>query len=820
MKILKFGGSSLATPETILRVVAIVQDALPHHPVVVVSAFGGATDDLITAADLAAQRDKSYSVVLDRLERRHQQAVRRLADPSEQESLLRLLTQHFGDLGDLLHGVFLLREASLRTRDAVLAYGERLSAEVVAAALRSAGLEASALDARNLVVTDAGFGRAQVDLEVSYLKIRDAFAGCLEIAVVTGFTGATVEGQTTTLGRGGSDYTAALLGAATDAETIELWTDVDGVMTSDPRQVEEAFPQDALSYAELMELSHFGAKVVYPPTIHPARSHGIPLLIKNTFNPAAAGTRVEESSPPNPHPIRGLAAIHRVALLRLEGDGMVGVPGIAMRLFGALAKNGVSVILISQSSSEHSICFAVAPEDTESTRRAVGEEFALEVRVGMIDELVIEEGQSVIAAVGEEMRHRPGISGRLFGVLGQQGINVKAIAQGSSELNISLVVDSKEEQKALLALHSTFFTPHKKVLEVAVVGVGRVGAALIQQIHAAADELSAREGLELRVVALANSRRMVLDADGIDLADWRHKLSLGPQRDGAAWLDFLLTPGGSPRVIIDCTASDEIVVDHIHLLTEGLAVVAANKRPFAGPQSLFDDLLAAESEGRSALFFEATVGAGLPVLSTLADLRRTGDQIHRIDGILSGTINAVLDRLSADLPFSVAVQQAREEGLTEPHPWDDLSGSDVARKLCILARLLGQRLELVEIVVEPLLTGGSWAQMDLETFWQRLPEVDTMFETRRRSAQEEGKRLRYVASVSSTEARVSLVDVDAEHPAHGLSGPDNLVAFTTARYDATPLVIRGPGAGSAVTAAGVFADLLRAGERLTARQQI
>ena len=818
MKILKFGGSSVATPEAIRRVAAIVREAQGDDPVVVVSAFGGVTNSLLAAADLAAQRDEAYMALLDALELRHEEALRALAAAEEVSALRELLGRQFSDLRDLLHGVYLLREASLRTRDAILAYGERLSSQVVAAAFRADEIPATALDAREFVVTDGEFGKARVDFDVTYPKIHQALIGRRDVAVVTGFTGATPEGQTTTLGRGGSDYTAALLGAAVDAEVIELWTDVDGVMTSDPRRVDGVFPQAALSYAELMELSHFGAKVVYPPTIHPARSRGIPLLIKNTFNPTAPGTRVEETGPSNLHPIRGLASIHRVAMMRLEGDGMVGVPGIAMRLFGALARGGVSVILISQSSSEHSICFAVAPDDTEPARRAVEEEFTLEQRLGIIDELVVEGGQSVIAAVGEEMRRRPGIAGRLFLVLGQEGINVKAIAQGSSELNISLVVDGVEEERALRALHGAFFFPHRHRLEVAMAGVGRVGGALLEHLRETAQELLEREGLEVRLVALSSRRKMLLDPDGIALGGWRERLEQAPDRDGEAWLDFLLATGAAPRVLVDCTASDAMAADHLKLLARGLGVVAANKRPFAGPQKVFEALLRAEREGRGTLLFEATVGAGLPVLSTLDALRRTGDRIRHIDGILSGTLNAVLDRLSAEVPLSLAVRQAHQEGLTEPHPWDDLSGSDVARKMCILARIIGQSLEVGDIIVEPLLPGDGWAGLDLEGFWERLPSVDAAFEERRKAAEAVGHRLRYVASVSEGGARVALAEVGADHPAHALAGPDNLVAFSTARYDASPLVIRGPGAGPSVTAAGVFADLLQAGERLAARR--
>ena len=822
MKILKFGGTSVATPAAIQRVVDILRRTSEDGPVaVVVSAFGGVTNRLLEATDLAAARDSAYREVWQELSERHGTAAQALAADAERVALGMLLEERFEDLGDLLHGVFLLRESSPRTRDAILAYGERLSSEVVAAALRASGVPASAVDSRELVVTDDTFGRAQVDFDTTYPRIQGALVDREDLAVVTGFAGATAEGHTTTLGRGGSDYTAALLAAAVQAEAVELWTDVDGVLSADPRKVPEAFPQATLSYSELMELSHFGAKVVYPPTIHPVRGLGIPLYIKNTFHPEAPGTRIHSEGSSDPRPsgqrvIRGLASIDRVVLLRLEGAGMVGVPGIAMRLFGALAKHEVSVILISQSSSEHSICFAVEPGAAAAAERAVAEEFQLERQVGLIDELVVEGEMAVVAAVGEEMRRRPGIAGQLFRVLGREGISVRAIAQGSSERNISLVVTAAEEGRALRSVHRAFFGPLKGVLEVAVLGVGRVGSTLLEQLRDAAPRLLAEEGVELRLVAVANSRRMAFDEAGLPWGDWQKALAEGDERGRGALAHRLVRIGSSPRVLADCTASGSTSELLTQMLAQGGGVVSANKRPVSGPFEDFEALRRAEGEGSGALVFEATVGAGLPVLSTLSDLRRTGDQILQIDGVLSGTLNSVLDRLSAELPLSEAVRQASDEGLTEPHPWDDLSGLDVARKLCILGRLSGHPLEMVDIEVEPLLPHGDWGSFDLDTFWQRLPTLDADFEIRRQQAEAEGRRLRYVASLDEGGVGVGLRAVEVQHPAHGVRGADNLIAFYTTRYDASPLAVRGPGAGTAVTAAGVFVDILRAWERLSA----
>ncbi|MEM1205595.1 MAG: aspartate kinase, partial [Acidobacteriota bacterium] len=528
MRVLKFGGTSVASPDAIRRVVDIVRTARGAGPVaVVVSAFGGVTNALIELEGAAARRDPDWAEHFEALCRRHRGAARELAT-QDGEDLRQRLDALLADLRDLLRGVFLLREVSPRAHDGIVSYGERLSSLVVAAALRAAGVDAEAFDTRGLVITDDAHGRARVDFETTYANLRSRFGGEGPVPVITGFVGSGPDGQTTTLGRGGSDYTAALLGAAVDAEAVELWTDVSGVMTADPRVVPDARVQPQLSYEELMELSHFGAKVVHPPSVHPTRSRGIPLLIKNTFAPEDAGTRVTVRGPKTVDsaghgPVRGITSIHRVVLARLEGDGMVGVPGIAHRLFGSLARSGVSVILISQSSSEHTICFAVAAEDAEGAARAVGEEFVLELRLGMVEELVMEPGHTVVAAVGARMAHRPGISGKIFGVLGDHRVNVRAIAQGSSELNISFVVEERDEVTAVRAIHDAFFAQGGRRLDVALVGVGRVGSTLVEQLRDRRGAL-AEEGLDLRVVALGGRRHLALDPEGLDLDRWRELL--------------------------------------------------------------------------------------------------------------------------------------------------------------------------------------------------------------------------------------------------------------------------------------------------------
>ena len=829
--LLKFGGSSLATPERVHRVARLVADTnAEKRVIVVVSAFGGATDDLLSAAAAAATGPHNRSERPERashphedrwqkIDRRHRDAARALAASPERTALehaVRALTQ---ELQDLLRGVALLRECSPRTRDGIVSYGERLSALLVAAALRAAGTEATTVDARTLIVTDDAFGHATVDMDTSRRCIR---AGLHDeppngVAVVTGFIAATPTGQTTTLGRGGSDYTAALLGAALDADAIELWTDVSGVLSADPRQVPEAFPQAHMAYAELMELSHFGAKVVYPPTVHPAREHGIPLLIKNTLDSAAPGTVITEQAPATDRLVRGITSIPHVALMRLEGDGMVGVPGIASRLFGALAACQVSVILISQASSEHSICFAVAPHDAERGRAAVDEAFALEVQAGLVRPLVVEDDLAVVAAVGEALRDRPGVAGTVFTALGNQGINVRAIAQGSSERNISLVVARDDEAGAVQTIHRAFFGPasnRPRVVRVAICGVGRVGGALLDQLRDAMPRLRENEGTDIRVEAIMSSRFVVTATKGdagIDLETWRQALddASSPSSWAAAREALCATPDAT-TVFVDCTASDTVATWYPPLLAAGVHVVAANKRAFAGPLGDWHALHDAARSGGSTYRFEAAVGAGLPVLAPLHDLMRAGDTVHRIEGLLSGTLGAVLDDLDQGTPFSVAVRRAFEAGFTEPHPWEDLSGADVGRKLCILARRAGHEIEPESVQVEPLLAGDGWAGTTLDTFWDRLPSVDEAFEARRSQAAARGERLRYVATFApdGQGARVATVAVAADHPAHAVTGPDNLIAITTERYRQHPLVIRGPGAGPAVTATGVVGDLL------------
>ena len=841
MKVMKFGGSSVATAERIRRVAAIVRDARERGPVVVVvSALGGATDALLAVAHQAAAGDAAYVAAFEEVADRHRATLAEIAAGGcdehirdehirdehirdEHIAVRRAIAADLADLHDLLHGTFLIREASPRTVDSVLSYGERLSAPLVAAALRVAGLDAAPCDARRLIVTDRAFGSARVDIAATETRTRAYFAPAdLPLQVVTGFVGATPVGETTTLGRGGSDYTASLLGAALDAADVEIWTDASGVLSADPRLVPEAAPIVSLGYDELMELSHFGAKVIHPPSVHPARRRGLRLWIKNTFAPDDPGTRVDIAASADPadpeRPVRGVASIRRVALLRIEGDGMVGVPGIASRVFGALARREINIVLITQASSEHSICLAIAPGDLEAAGAALDEELTLERGAGWIDPLVVEKDLSVIAAVGAGMRHRAGIAGRLFGVLGSHGVNVRAVAQGSSELNISVVVDAADEARAVRAIHDAFVFPRRRKLAVTLVGVGGVGGALLEQLSASREGLRAHD-LRVELRGVANSRVALrargegsLEREGIAKEDVLARLvEDGQPYELEELIADLVSAPAAHRVFVDCTASDAVPDAYLPLLAAGVHVVTANKRRPAGSLA---DWRALRAAGPGRFLHEATVGAGLPVVRTLETLVATGDRVRRIEGVLSGTLAYLADRLASGAAFSEAVRQAHALGYTEPDPRDDLDGADVARKLLILGRLSGRDLEPGDIQVEGLLPDASWLELSLDTFWKRLPELDAPFAQRRDQAAAEGRRLCYLARLDNTSettlASVALTALAPEHPCGALRGTDNLLAITTERYNETPLVVRGPGAGTAVTAAGVFGDVLRA----------
>jgi aspartokinase/homoserine dehydrogenase 1 len=812
--VMKFGGTSLETPARIRDVVALVAErAATRRTVVVVSALARVTNDLLEAARLATSGDPGGEALINAHCERHLAAAEALAAATEQEALTAALQSWTKDLRSLVHGISLVRDCSPRVLDALVAYGELFSSAVVAAALRAANMPAVAVDARTMIVTDDTFGRGVVDRERTYPRVRAELVLERIVPVVTGFIAAAEDGSTTTLGRGGSDYTATLVGAALDAEHIEIWTDVPGVMSADPRLVPQAFALPRMSYTELMELSHFGAKVVYPPAVSPARAAGVPLVIRNTLDASFPGTWVLPQSGPGDDSggrsaVCGISSINRIALCRLEGAGMVGVPGVASRLFGALARDGISVILISQASSEHSICFALEPAAAPRARRRIDAEFEVERRAGAVESLAVEEGFAIIAAVGEAMRETPGIAGRLFDVLGRNGINVRAIAQGSSELNISLVVSRADEERALRLIHDAFFFPRTRVVQVFVAGTGRVGAALLDQLAAESDRLGERLGLRLVVSGIARRHLSVFRAEGVPLEQWRHEVERAVEPSSRV-LDTALRSPSAHRVFVDCTASDDVADAYEPLLRHGVAIVTANKIALSGSLELYRRLRLAARHG-NGMYAETTVGAGLPVLRPIADLVATGDVIARIEGVLSGTLSYLFGSVMNGTAFSRAVRAAHELGFTEPDPRDDLSGRDVARKLLILGREAGFDIEPEQVHVEPVLPHGDWAHLSEAEFWDALPTADAHFAQLRTAALAADATLCFIGTISETGAHVALRQLPLEHPCAALSPGDNLIAVTSARYTERPLIIRGPGAGPDVTAAGVFADILRA----------
>jgi aspartokinase/homoserine dehydrogenase 1 len=815
VKILKFGGSSVGTPDRIQTVIGLVTDQnryeLGEVRAVVVSAFQGITDSLITMAREAASGNAAWKEGVIILEKRHLGAIESLIPVSQRSGILASTKVIINELGDLLQGIALVNECSLRTLDLIMSFGERLSAFITAESFKARGFEVEMLDAREIIVTNELFGNARPDKELTAQATEEYFAAHPKLQIVTGFIGRSRSQHTTTLGRGGSDYTASLIGAALDADEIEIWTDVDGMLTADPRKVPKAFPIPEVTFEEAMELCHFGAKVIYPPTMQPAIDARIPLVIKNTFKPDALGTRIVEHAPSLPHPITGISSISNIALIRLEGSGMVGVAGTAARLFKALADARINIILITQASSEHTICCAIEPHAIEGARAAVDNEFALELQAGMIAPLVVEEELAIISIVGERMRHTPGMSGRIFTALGSNAINVVAVAQGSSELNVSAVIANDEETKALNALHDEFFANRAKTINLWIVGTGLIGSTLLKQLESQRDTLRTTLGLDLQLRAIANSRKMMLAKEDDDAIEFDVSLSdSSPAFDASDFISHILTANLPNCVFVDCTASDEVPKHYTRLLKRNIAVVTPNKRGVSGPMSLFEDIVNASMERRAPFLHETCVGAALPVLSTLRDLVRSGDKVLRIEAVLSGTLSFIFNSMAEGRSFSESVKEAKQLGYTEPDPRDDLSGVDVARKVLILARNAGLSFDLSHVTIKPLLPSeaSSWS---VDEFMERIPSLDAHFEAQVKQAQAHDKRLFFGALIDCQERRaeISLRAVPLDHPFCALSGSDNIVAFSTRRYTPNPLVVKGPGAGAEVTAAGVFADIIR-----------
>lgn len=812
MQVLKFGGTSVANAENINKVAGIVQKSLAKDKtIVVLSALGGITDSLLKAGILAAKADSSYKQVLQEITQRHLVAVKALLPVTTQSSILSHVMQQCNELEDICNGVFLLQELSARTKDKIVCYGELLSSQIISSYLNCFDVKNAWVDARNLIITDSNFTKANVDFEVTNKKIQEYFSeNSEELFIVPGFVSADAEGYPTTLGRGGSDFTAAILGSALNASLVEIWTDVSGMMTADPRLVPNAKPISNISYHEAMELSHFGAKVIYPPTIQPLLRKDIPVWVKNTFAPDDHGTVIQTfAEQVNGNIIRGISSINKISLLSLEGASMVGIPGFSKRLFEALANNAINVILITQASSEHSICVGVDEAAADKAKRVVDQAFSYEIEMGKVNPLTVEKDLAIVALVGDNMKSHPGTSGKMFGALGRNGVNVRAIAQGSSERNISAVIASEDVKKAINVLHEEFFETTYKQVNLFVVGTGNVGSKLLGQLQQQQRYLADHLRLQVNIAGIANSKKMVFDDEGINLANWKATLDNGNKMDLNEFVQIIQSKNLRNSVFVDITANEAVADVYDRLFEKSIAVVACNKIACSSPFAHYKHLKDLAREHNTSFHFETNVGASLPIIGALNDLLRSGDEVKKIQAVLSGTLNFVFNNYNATRSFSEVVRQAQSEGYTEPDPRLDLSGKDVMRKIMILAREAGEKLEMEDIsntafMPESCMTGS------VEDFYQEMEKQEDHFKALYKAAEKEGKKLKFVAQYEKGKASVGLQHIDPNHDFYHLYGKDNIVLFYTNRYTDQPMVVKGAGAGAEVTASGVFADIIRA----------
>lgn len=802
MKVLKFGGTSVGSAENIKRVKEIVQNE-SENAIVVVSALGGITDKILAAATRASTGTGDFHTELTEIKEKHEEVISSLFNGAD--SVKQVVYGLLDELEQILTGITLVGELTPKTLDRIAGIGERISSNIVAAYLN-----AKRKDSSDFIQTDSQFGKAAVDFEITDIKIKDAFKDFKGIAVIPGFIAKNEKGEFTTLGRGGSDYTASIVAAALDVDALEIWTDVDGFMTADPRVIRKAYTIPELNYAEAMELSHFGAKVIYPPTILPVYQKGIPIQIKNTFNPAATGTRILKGvHSPKERPIKGISSISGITLLTLQGIGMVGVTGISMRLFSALARVDVNVILISQASSENSISVAIAERDMEKADVAIRMEFEREIAKGQINKIEAESELSIVAIVGENMKHTTGIAGKLFSTIGKNGINIVAIAQGASELNISWVVKTIELRKTLNVVHESFFLSENVELNIFLMGIGTVGSSLLEQLQKQQQKLLQEKHLKLKLTGVANSKKMLFERDGIDISTFREKLDESEKKSSLeGFADEIKALNIYNSVFVDCTASDNVARLYKSILNANISVVTANKVAASSDFENYTELKEIAKRKGVKFLFETNVGAGLPIINTLNDLVNSGDRILKIEAVLSGTLNFIFNTISEKIPLSKTIKMAKEQGYSEPDPRLDLNGVDVARKILILARESGYPVEMEDITINRFMP-DSYFEGSLDEFWKMVPELDEEFEEKRKKLEKENKKWRFVASYEDGKALVGLKEVDVNHPFYDLEGSNNLVIYTTERYNEFPMLIKGYGAGASVTAAGVFADLIK-----------
>ena len=804
MKVLKFGGTSVGSAESILSLKRIVE-AEEQPIVVVVSALGGITDKLIATSELALKGDERYKEEFEAMVARHHTMIDAvITNPAKRKDLLNKVDALFEQLKSIYFGVYLIHDLSEKTQAAIVSYGERLSSHIVATLIEGG----TRMNSRHFIKTEKKGGKNVLDAELTNKLIREHFAVLPKVAVVPGFISKDKDTkETTNLGRGGSDYTAAIIAAALNADVLEIWTDVDGFMTADPRVIKTAYTINELSYIEAMELCNFGAKVVYPPTIYPVCVKNIPIKIKNTFNPEHPGTLIKAKIESNDKPIKGISSIKGTTLITVTGLSMVGVIGVNRRIFSCLANNGISVFMVSQASSENSTSIGVRDEDANAAIVVLNNEFAKEIETGAMFPMHAESGLATIAIVGENMKHTPGIAGKLFGTLGRSGISVIACAQGASETNISFVVEGKFLRKSLNVLHDSFFLSEYKVLNLFICGVGTVGGNLIEQIRSQYDELKERNGLKLNVVGIASSRKAIFNRDGLDLKNFREQLEAAPASNIEHLHEEVVAMNIFNSVFVDCTASEAVANLYQDFLEHNISVVTANKIAASSEFELYQKLKATAMRRGVKFLFETNVGAGLPIIGTINDLRNSGDKILRIEAVLSGTLNFIFNTISKDVPFSETVRLAKENGYSEPDPRIDLCGKDVIRKLVILTREAGYQVEQSD-VEKHLFMPDTFFEGSLDDFWKNLPTLDADFEARRQVLEAEHKRWRFVAKMDGGKTSVSLEAVDERHPFYGLEGSNNIVLLTTERYKEYPMLIQGYGAGASVTAAGVFANIM------------
>jgi aspartokinase/homoserine dehydrogenase 1 len=807
MKVLKFGGTSVGSADNIRRVKDIIQNQ-DNQLVVVVSALGGITDKLIKAATLAAAGDGQYASEVNHIIEIHQNTIAKLfPEKTRQQEVLGLVSPEFDELKSITKGVFLIRELSRKSLEGISGIGERLSSKII-----SDFVGADWFDSRQYIKTFVEYGKSQADLETTRKLLSEVAPILGKRSLFPGFISSNVKGDNTTLGRGGSDYTASLIAAAFNAEMLEIWTDVNGFMTADPKVISRAYCIGHLSYAEAMELSHFGAKVIYPPTILPAYQKNIPITIKNTFNPEAPGTLIDGvKETPKPRQIKGISSIKNVSLLTVHGMGMVGVSGISMRLFASLAAMEINVILISQASSENSISLVIESDQTDKAKKAIEKEFRRELEDRHISGIVVDDQMAVVAIVGENMKHTTGISGLLFNSVGKNGVNVYAIAQGASELNISFVIKERDIKKALNVIHESFFLSDYSRLNLFLVGKGTVGSKLLNKISSQNEKLMKENRLKIRLIGLAGRKRMILNNEGMDASTAIEQLEKeGIAGSVADFRDRIIEMNLANSVFVDCSASEEVAGIYQSLLDANVSVVTANKIASSSSYSTYRKLKDTAREKGIRFFFETNVGAGLPIIAPINDLVRSGDKIVRLEAVLSGTLNYIVNTLSEDKPLSEVIIEAKEKGFSEPDPRVDLSGTDVVRKSLILARESGYSLEETDVQVEPFVPQEYIDLPSLDEFMKKIKELDAPFEKRRQDALKAGKRLRYGARLTSDgKAVVGLMEVDRSHPFYDLEGSNNIVLIWSEHYFEHPMQIKGYGAGADVTAAGVFADIIK-----------